>query len=86
MLSMARSNDIKCGRGTTRVVVTARSYDAAVAFRGKAMSQQYRLISIGNGCSIQQYNSDNTGNSSNIGSNSETTGDNTNNQVEGMIK
>jgi len=84
-LSMARYNDNKCGRGT-RVIVTARCYDAAVAFRVKAMSQQYRLISIGNGGSIQQYNSDNTGNSNSIGSNSETTGDKTNNQVEGMIK
>ncbi|EZA52593.1 hypothetical protein DMN91_001732 [Ooceraea biroi] len=87
---MARTNDSKCGRGTKRAVVIVHSCDAAVTSRGTAMSQQYRVISIGNGGSVQQYSSNNTGNSNgtSIGASTETTSDNTNNhsQVEGMIK
>lgn len=49
-----------------RAVVIAQCCDVAIASLGKGMSQQYRLVRIDNGESIQQYSSDNTGNSSSI--------------------
>jgi len=61
---MARSNNGVCGRGSERTVVVIRRCDAAVASRGKAMSQQSESIGVGNDDSVQQRsNGDSTGNS-----------------------
>ncbi|KYN27582.1 hypothetical protein ALC57_03041 [Trachymyrmex cornetzi] len=63
-LSMARSNNNGCGRGSKH---TVRRCDVAVMSRGKATFQQHESIGVVNGGNVQQRNNDDsTGNSNGI--------------------